>query len=183
MAFGERCWVVVLGGCRVYSKFPISNLKSSYKNQYHAGCLTDGADRAFGSRYGPSFPPLPPFRCFSKALTECCVTGQEYNFLKMEAGEVSSLGETYDFDSIMHYARNTFSRSESMLRLVCFIVPAAGLGRIPGGLQRAGLCMLLARLACLSLKYSGLWAAVKYNLIRLLLIRLNPIVKWVFHHA
>ncbi|NP_001084377.1 tolloid-like protein 2 precursor [Xenopus laevis] len=36
--------------------------------------------------------------------------GQEYNFLKMEPGEVSSLGETYDFDSIMHYARNTFSR-------------------------------------------------------------------------
>ncbi|EGV99262.1 Tolloid-like protein 2 [Cricetulus griseus] len=41
---------------------------------------------------------------------EYCVIGQEYNFLKMEAGEVSSLGETYDFDSIMHYARNTFSR-------------------------------------------------------------------------
>ncbi|CAO2585469.1 Tolloid-like protein 2 [Lemmus lemmus] len=43
--------------------------------------------------------------------------GQEYNFLKMEAGEVSSLGETYDFDSIMHYARNTFSsglRKEQM---------------------------------------------------------------------
>uniref|UniRef100_A0A8D0LA36 Metalloendopeptidase n=1 Tax=Sphenodon punctatus TaxID=8508 RepID=A0A8D0LA36_SPHPU len=39
-----------------------------------------------------------------------CVAGQEYNFLKMEAGEVNSLGETYDFDSIMHYARNTFSR-------------------------------------------------------------------------
>lgn len=38
------------------------------------------------------------------------ITGQEYNFLKMEAGEVNSLGETYDFDSIMHYARNTFSR-------------------------------------------------------------------------
>ncbi|KAL0616265.1 Tolloid-like protein 2 [Plecturocebus cupreus] len=63
--------------------------------------------------------------CFSKTLTECCVTGQEYNFLKMEAGEVSSLGETYDFDSIMHYARNTFSRSESMLMpRLCFSVPA-----------------------------------------------------------
>ncbi|KAJ3603850.1 hypothetical protein NHX12_028591 [Muraenolepis orangiensis] len=36
--------------------------------------------------------------------------GQEYNFLKMEPGEVDSLGEGYDFDSIMHYARNTFSR-------------------------------------------------------------------------
>ncbi|KAK1175725.1 tolloid-like protein 1 isoform X1 [Acipenser oxyrinchus oxyrinchus] len=36
--------------------------------------------------------------------------GQEYNFLKMEPGEVNSLGEQYDFDSIMHYARNTFSR-------------------------------------------------------------------------
>nr|DBA30180.1 TPA: hypothetical protein GDO54_006194 [Pyxicephalus adspersus] len=36
--------------------------------------------------------------------------GQEYNFLKMEPEEVESLGETYDFDSIMHYAKNTFSR-------------------------------------------------------------------------
>ncbi|KAM8743208.1 bone morphogenetic protein 1-like isoform 3-T3 [Acanthopagrus schlegelii] len=34
----------------------------------------------------------------------------EYNFLKMEPGEVDSLGEVYDFGSIMHYARNTFSR-------------------------------------------------------------------------
>ena len=143
---------------------------------------------ALGSCYGPSFsPPLPPFRClpwFSKTLTECCVTGQEYNFLKMEAGEVSSLGEMYDFDSIMHYARNTFSRSESMVTPhLCCTVPAAGGGRILGGLRRAGLCMFLAQLACLSLKYGGLWAAVKYNLIRFLLIRLNPIVKLVFHHA
>uniref|UniRef100_A0A8C2FCN4 Metalloendopeptidase n=1 Tax=Cyprinus carpio TaxID=7962 RepID=A0A8C2FCN4_CYPCA len=36
--------------------------------------------------------------------------GQEYNFIKMEQGDVNSLGEPYDFDSIMHYARNTFSR-------------------------------------------------------------------------
>lgn len=48
-------------------------------------------------------PPTPtPFSWF--------FSGQEYNFLKMEVQEVESLGETYDFDSIMHYARNTFSR-------------------------------------------------------------------------
>ena len=37
--------------------------------------------------------------------------GQEYNFNKNTADEVNSLGEPYDFYSIMHYARNTFSRS------------------------------------------------------------------------
>ena len=36
--------------------------------------------------------------------------GQEYNFNKLSPSEVNSLGETYDFESIMHYARNTFSR-------------------------------------------------------------------------
>ena len=41
----------------------------------------------------------------------CLVTGQEYNFNKNTADEVNSLGEPYDFYSIMHYARNTFSRS------------------------------------------------------------------------
>lgn len=44
------------------------------------------------------------------ALIVCTSKGQEYNFLKMEPGEVDSLGEVYDFGSIMHYARNTFSR-------------------------------------------------------------------------
>ena len=49
--------------------------------------------------------------------------GQEYNFLKMEPGEVDSLGEVYDFDSIMHYARNTFSRLESAFRnIVIFFI-------------------------------------------------------------
>ena len=36
--------------------------------------------------------------------------GQEYNFNKLSLNEVESLGEAYDFESIMHYARNTFSR-------------------------------------------------------------------------
>lgn len=45
-------------------------------------------------------------------------TGQEYNFIKMEPDDVDSLGEVYDFDSIMHYARNTFSRF-GLIRLLC----------------------------------------------------------------
>ena len=40
--------------------------------------------------------------------------GQEYNFNVMPAGEVDSLGEVYDYESIMHYARNTFSRGNHM---------------------------------------------------------------------
>lgn len=36
--------------------------------------------------------------------------GQEYNFNKLTDEEVNSLGLQYDYDSIMHYARNTFSK-------------------------------------------------------------------------
>jgi tolkin protein len=43
-------------------------------------------------------------------IRENIMTGQEYNFNKLTADEVNSLAEHYDFDSIMHYARNTFSR-------------------------------------------------------------------------
>jgi tolkin protein len=44
-------------------------------------------------------------------IRENIMTGQEYNFNKLTPDEVNSLQESYDFDSIMHYARNTFSRS------------------------------------------------------------------------
>jgi tolkin protein len=37
--------------------------------------------------------------------------GQEYNFNTLTSAEVNSLDEAYDYDSIMHYARNTFARS------------------------------------------------------------------------
>ncbi|KAL5017782.1 hypothetical protein ScPMuIL_003504 [Solemya velum] len=37
--------------------------------------------------------------------------GQEYNFNKLTESEVNSLGEQYDYGSIMHYARNTFARA------------------------------------------------------------------------
>lgn len=43
-------------------------------------------------------------------ITKNIMTGQEYNFNKLSEEEVNSLGLSYDFDSIMHYARNTFSR-------------------------------------------------------------------------
>ena len=36
--------------------------------------------------------------------------GQEYNFNKLTEDEVNSLGLPYDYDSIMHYAKNTFSK-------------------------------------------------------------------------
>lgn len=37
--------------------------------------------------------------------------GQEYNFNKLTPADVNSLGEEYDYGSIMHYARNTFARA------------------------------------------------------------------------
>lgn len=37
--------------------------------------------------------------------------GQDYNFNKLTAEEVNSLGQRYDFDSIMHYARATFAKA------------------------------------------------------------------------
>ncbi|KAL5282994.1 BMP1.2 family protein [Megaselia abdita] len=37
--------------------------------------------------------------------------GQGYNFNKLSEDEVDSLGQAYDYNSIMHYARNTFSKS------------------------------------------------------------------------
>lgn len=43
--------------------------------------------------------------------------GQEYNFNKLTEDEVNSLGLPYDYDSIMHYARNTFSKGELFKRL------------------------------------------------------------------
>ncbi|XP_050525579.1 tolloid-like protein 1 [Daktulosphaira vitifoliae] len=38
------------------------------------------------------------------------ISGQEYNFNKLTEEEVNSLGLPYDYDSIMHYAKNTFSK-------------------------------------------------------------------------
>ncbi|XP_011644936.1 dorsal-ventral patterning protein tolloid-like isoform X3 [Pogonomyrmex barbatus] len=38
------------------------------------------------------------------------MSGQEYNFNKLTEEEVNSLGLPYDYDSIMHYAKNTFSK-------------------------------------------------------------------------
>ncbi|GLV41047.1 tolkin [Carabus blaptoides fortunei] len=43
-------------------------------------------------------------------VKENIMNGQEYNFNKLTEEEVNSLGLQYDYDSIMHYARNTFSK-------------------------------------------------------------------------
>lgn len=54
------------------------------------------------------------------------MSGQEYNFNKLTDEEVNSLGLPYDYDSIMHYAKNTFSKVNYtfyvfLLKLVVFI--------------------------------------------------------------
>ena len=46
---------------------------------------------------------------------ENVMVGQEYNFNKLTSEEVNSMGLRYDYDSIMHYARNTFSKVISKL--------------------------------------------------------------------
>lgn len=38
------------------------------------------------------------------------MSGQEYNFNKLTKDEVNSLGLAYDYDSILHYATNTFAK-------------------------------------------------------------------------
>uniref|UniRef100_A0A1I8JQC4 Metalloendopeptidase n=1 Tax=Macrostomum lignano TaxID=282301 RepID=A0A1I8JQC4_9PLAT len=40
--------------------------------------------------------------------------GQKYNFKVLTSMDVDSLGEPYDFDSIMHYARSTFATSPNL---------------------------------------------------------------------
>ncbi|XP_071440384.1 protein tolkin [Hetaerina americana] len=44
-------------------------------------------------------------------VRENIMVGQEYNFNKLTEEEVNSLGLPYDYDSIMHYAKTTFSKS------------------------------------------------------------------------
>ncbi|XP_076317965.1 tolloid-like protein 1 [Tachypleus tridentatus] len=47
-------------------------------------------------------------------ITENIMNGQQYNFDKLSGEEVNSLGLPYDYNSIMHYARNTFSKSTNL---------------------------------------------------------------------
>lgn len=42
----------------------------------------------------------------------------ENNFAKMSMSQINSLGEKYDFSSIMHYARNTFARTSILDTIV-----------------------------------------------------------------
>lgn len=53
-----------------------------------------------------------------KIIAENILSGQEYNFNKLGADEVHSLGLAYDYHSILHYATNTFSKNASLETIV-----------------------------------------------------------------
>ncbi|CAD5218412.1 unnamed protein product [Bursaphelenchus okinawaensis] len=46
---------------------------------------------------------------FVDIIHDNILTGQHYNFDKAKSSEINSLHETYDYHSIMHYSRDTFS--------------------------------------------------------------------------
>ena len=48
------------------------------------------------------------------AVAECQYSffpGQEYNFERHDIGSVGSLGLPYDYESLMHYGKKTFTRN------------------------------------------------------------------------
>lgn len=51
------------------------------------------------------------------------MTGQEYNFNKLTMEDVNSLGQPYDYLSIMHYAKNTFSKGTYLETILPIDVP------------------------------------------------------------
>lgn len=62
-------------------------------------------------------------------LLDNVVEGQDFNFKKMDPGEVNSLGEPYDYSSIMHYAKGTFAKTnkeETIRPKVCCPRPPIG---------------------------------------------------------
>lgn len=48
---------------------------------------------------------------YIQILTQNIQENHENNFAKMSTSQINSLGEEYDFSSIMHYSRNTFART------------------------------------------------------------------------
>lgn len=57
-----------------------------------------------------SFPVTIKLSCILLRLNIWAFPGQEYNFNRLSSEEVNSMGLKYDYDSIMHYSRNTFSK-------------------------------------------------------------------------
>lgn len=62
-------------------------------------------------------------------MEENILKGQEHNFNKSNTNDVNSLGEAYDYDSIMHYARNTYSTNEHFKETIVPLKPHHRIGQ------------------------------------------------------
>ncbi|BHF63149.1 Bone morphoproteintic protein 1 [Sparganum proliferum] len=73
----------------------------------------------------------PQFSTYVEILTENIKNGSLYNYEKKDQHEVDSLGEPYDYDSIMHYAKNLLAKpgaTETIRFLQC--CPHSKIGRL-----------------------------------------------------
>ncbi|XP_055611221.1 tolloid-like protein 1 [Uranotaenia lowii] len=99
------------------------------------------------------------------------MVGQEYNFNKLTDDEVNSLGQPYDYYSIMHYAKNTFSKGTYLdtilpVEIVGQKRPEIGqrLRLSEGDITQANLLYKCAKCGRTFQDHSGTFTSPNYNL-------------------
>ncbi|VDL95277.1 unnamed protein product [Schistocephalus solidus] len=92
----------------------------------HVGVIIHELGHALGFWHEQSRPDRDGY---VEILEENIVPQMRFNFAKMHPTQVNSLGEPYDFDSIMHYRRNDFAIApnyETIRPLICCPYPEFG---------------------------------------------------------